>query len=119
LKRKQGFAGLPPRRPVFDPGSVHVGFVMDKVALGQVFPIVLRFSPANFIPPVLNYLEKRKKNYDLHHTVAQEALRLRYVRSICCGALHHKKKRKKRALNILGIDAEEIIIVSHIYKSKV
>jgi hypothetical protein len=31
-------AGVPPRRPGFDPGSGHVGFVADKVALGQVFP---------------------------------------------------------------------------------
>jgi hypothetical protein len=31
-------AGLSPWRPGFDPGSVHVGFVVDKVALGQVFP---------------------------------------------------------------------------------
>jgi hypothetical protein len=31
-------AGIPPRRPGFDPGSVHVGFVVDKVALEQVFP---------------------------------------------------------------------------------
>jgi hypothetical protein len=30
-------AGLPPRMAGFDPGSVHVGFVVDKVALGQVF----------------------------------------------------------------------------------
>jgi hypothetical protein len=42
------------RRPGFDPGSVHVGFVVDKVALGQVFPRVLRFSPVNFIPPLLH-----------------------------------------------------------------
>jgi hypothetical protein len=28
----------------FDPWSNHVGFVVDKVALGQVFPLVLRFS---------------------------------------------------------------------------
>jgi hypothetical protein len=48
-------AGLPPRRPGFDPGSVHVGFVVDKLALGQVFPRVLRFSPVNFTPPVLHY----------------------------------------------------------------
>jgi hypothetical protein len=40
----------------FDPGSVHVGFVVDKVALGQDFPLVLRFYPVNFIPPVLHYL---------------------------------------------------------------
>jgi hypothetical protein len=49
-------AGLPPRTPGFDPGSIHVEFVVDKVALGQVFPRVLRFSPVNFIPPVLHYL---------------------------------------------------------------
>jgi hypothetical protein len=36
-------------------------FVVDKVAFGQVFPRVLRFSPVNFIPPVLHYTEKRKK----------------------------------------------------------
>jgi hypothetical protein len=54
-------AGLLLRRPGFDPGSVHVGFVVDKVAQGQVFfpPRVLRFSPVNFIPPVLHYTEKR------------------------------------------------------------
>jgi hypothetical protein len=31
------------------------------VALGQVFPRVLRFSLVNFTPPVLHYTEKRKK----------------------------------------------------------
>jgi hypothetical protein len=30
-------AGFPPRRPGFDPRSGYVGFVVDKVALGQVF----------------------------------------------------------------------------------
>jgi hypothetical protein len=54
-------ASLSPRSPGLDPGSVHVGFVVDEVALGQVFPRVLRFSPVNFIPPVLHYKEKRKK----------------------------------------------------------
>ena len=53
--------GLSLRRPGFDLGSVHVGFVVDKVALWQVFPRVLRFSPVNCIPPVLHYLEKWKK----------------------------------------------------------
>jgi hypothetical protein len=48
-------ACLLPRRPGFDPGSVHVGFVVDKVALGQVFPRVLRFSPVNITPLVLHY----------------------------------------------------------------
>jgi hypothetical protein len=62
-------AGLSPRRPGFDLGPVHVGFVVDKVALGQVFPPqVLRFSPVSFIPPVLHY----EQNTDhLHQSVAQ------------------------------------------------
>jgi hypothetical protein len=36
-------AGLSLRRPGFDPGSFHVGFVVDKVALGQVFLRVIGF----------------------------------------------------------------------------
>jgi hypothetical protein len=31
------------------PWSVHIGFVMDKVALGQVYPRVLQFSPVRTI----------------------------------------------------------------------
>jgi hypothetical protein len=38
-------AGLSQRRPGFDPRAVDVGFVVDKVALGQVFLKELRFSP--------------------------------------------------------------------------
>jgi hypothetical protein len=33
---RQLVAGFPPRRPAFEPGSGHVGFVVDKVELGQV-----------------------------------------------------------------------------------
>jgi hypothetical protein len=47
------------RRPLtaearFDTGSVHVKFLVEKVALGQVFLRVLPFSPVNLIPPVLH-----------------------------------------------------------------
>jgi hypothetical protein len=38
-----------------------VGFVVDKVTLGQFFRRVLRFSRVNFIPLVLHYKGKRKK----------------------------------------------------------
>jgi hypothetical protein len=41
-------AGLSPRRPGFDPRPVHVGFVVDKVALGQVFPPSTSASPCQF-----------------------------------------------------------------------
>jgi hypothetical protein len=51
---RQLVTGLSPRRPGFDVGLVHVGFVVDNVALGQVLLQVLRFSPANFIAPVLH-----------------------------------------------------------------
>jgi hypothetical protein len=34
-----------------------VGFVMDKLALGQVFLRVIRFSPVNIIPPWLHVSE--------------------------------------------------------------
>jgi hypothetical protein len=54
----------------FDTGLVHLEFVVDKVALGQVFSPVFRFSPVNFIPPLLHYSIKKKTNH-LHHRVAQ------------------------------------------------
>jgi hypothetical protein len=64
----------------------------------RFFPRVLRFSPVNFIPPVLHYREKQKTNH-LHHRAAQEASRLRCVRSICCGALHPKKQNMLADVN--------------------
>jgi hypothetical protein len=39
-----------------------MGFVLVKVALGQVSPLVLRFSPVSFISPVIHYLEKDNNN---------------------------------------------------------
>jgi hypothetical protein len=46
-------AGLSPRRPGFATGSIHVGFVVDKVALGRFSPSS-SVSPANIIPPLLH-----------------------------------------------------------------
>jgi hypothetical protein len=40
---RQLFAGLSPRRPWSAPGLVHVGFVVDKVALRQVIVLLLLF----------------------------------------------------------------------------
>jgi hypothetical protein len=42
--------------PWFETGSVHVGFVADKVALGQVSLRVIRGFPSNIIPPRLSTL---------------------------------------------------------------
>jgi hypothetical protein len=71
ISQLHGKAGLSPRRPGFDPGSVHVGFVVDRLSLGHVFPRVLLFSHVNFIPPVLHYSEKRKNTNYFHYRVAQ------------------------------------------------
>jgi hypothetical protein len=49
-------AGLSSRRPGFAHGSSHEGFVVDKVALGQVFLRILQFSPVSIIPPSLSKL---------------------------------------------------------------
>jgi hypothetical protein len=47
-------ASLSLRRPRFAPMSVHVEFVVKKVALWQVHLRVLQFSPVNIIPPWLS-----------------------------------------------------------------
>jgi hypothetical protein len=43
-------ASLLPQRPEFTPVSLHVRFVVDRVALGQVFLQLLQFSFVNIIP---------------------------------------------------------------------
>jgi hypothetical protein len=71
-----------------NPGSVHVGFVVDKVELGQVF------SPSTSVFPLIGQIKKTDHlSLHLHHRVAQYALGLRCVRSICCGALLQKIKK--------------------------
>jgi hypothetical protein len=35
--KETGWDGFPPRRAGFKTGFSHVGFVVDKVALGQIF----------------------------------------------------------------------------------
>jgi hypothetical protein len=54
MRLKPLVAGLSPRRRGFLPGPVHVGFVVDKVALGHFFIRFLRFSPVSIIPPLLH-----------------------------------------------------------------
>jgi hypothetical protein len=45
-----------------------VGFVVNKVALGQVFLQVLRFSLVNIIPPWSSLFKKLKKNSSFVHS---------------------------------------------------
>jgi len=47
-------ASLSPRRSGFNPRSVQVRFVVDRVVLGQVFLPVFRVSHLSIIPPVLH-----------------------------------------------------------------
>ena len=70
---RRSVAGLSPRRHGFDPGSVHVGFVVDKVALGQVFSPITSVFPCQFhsTGPPLHGNTGEKTNH-LHHRVAQD-----------------------------------------------
>jgi hypothetical protein len=54
-------AGLPPRRPGFDPASIHVGFVVDKVALGHVFLPSTSVSPCQYYSTGAPLLGKGQK----------------------------------------------------------
>jgi hypothetical protein len=51
---KAVISALSPWAPEFDPRLVSVVFVVDRVALGQVFLPVLRFSPVIIIVPFLH-----------------------------------------------------------------
>ena len=65
-------ASLQTRAPGFDPRSVHVGFLVDKVALGQVFPPSISVFPCQFYSTGAPLHGKTEKTHlSLHHTVAQ------------------------------------------------
>ena len=51
---RRSVASLSPRSLVFDYRSVHVEFMMDKVALAQSFLTVLLFPPVTIIPPMVH-----------------------------------------------------------------
>jgi hypothetical protein len=51
---RRSVAGLSPRRFGFPPGRVHVRYVVDKVAMGEVSLRILVLSPVGIIPPMLH-----------------------------------------------------------------
>jgi hypothetical protein len=53
---RQLVASLSPLRSGFAPKSTHLGFVVDKLAMGQVFLRVLWSYPVHIIPPWLSML---------------------------------------------------------------
>jgi hypothetical protein len=55
--------GFSPRRPVFETGSSHVGVVVDKVALGQVFSEYFGFP----------YQFSFHRLLHIHHHISSEA----------------------------------------------
>jgi hypothetical protein len=54
--------GLSQRRPGFEPESVHLRFMEEKVALVQVFLGVLRFSTVSIIPQWLSILVRHMED---------------------------------------------------------
>jgi hypothetical protein len=71
----QAVSRLPTRKPGFDPGTVHVGFVVDKVALGQVCPPSISVFPCPFHSTGAPLLGKIKKtnhlSLHLHHRIVK------------------------------------------------
>jgi hypothetical protein len=55
-KKKKVYTADVSKTEGFATGSIHVGFVVGKVALRQVFLRVLWFSPVSIIPPSLSRL---------------------------------------------------------------
>jgi hypothetical protein len=81
--------------------SVHVGFVVDKVALGQVFLRVLRFSYVNFISPVLHYLEKRKKLTIFITGLHNKAQGCGASVASAAGPFNKKKKENEKSMSFM------------------
>ena len=94
-------AVLSPRISDFGHSALRVGFVVDKVALGQFFLLVLQSSPVSIIPPMLHthispstiagiycltapvYKMLKKQLHVLRKKIWQTKL-LRYFRRILC-----------------------------------
>jgi len=51
---RQSVAGFSQRGPEFNPTAVHVGYVLDKVAVGRVFLPGFQISPVNIISPMFH-----------------------------------------------------------------
>jgi hypothetical protein len=86
---RQLVAGLSSRIPVIDPRSVHVGSVVEKMAMGQVFLRILRYYPVCIIlamlhtplPSTLHTYQKDKttKHRDLRKKNGFSYLGERYI----------------------------------------
>jgi hypothetical protein len=76
--------GISSRRSRFALGSVHVGLVIDKVALGQVSLRVLRFLSVNIFPPLLSILIYRSRDScrDLFKNLTILPLQSQYILSL-------------------------------------
>jgi len=60
-------AHLSLQRHGFDSRPVHMGFVVELMAMGEVFLQILWFSPVSNIPPLLNI--HISLTYNWHYTI--------------------------------------------------
>jgi hypothetical protein len=111
------------RRPLIAAAWVHaqvnpVGFVMDKVALGQVFLRVLRFSSVNIIPPWASLFRKFKKIFlsfihsPLHSSSSGDGQKARKSGRSPVRRQSHPHNQNTRKAGIQGITLEQNITSS-------
>jgi hypothetical protein len=103
----RGVAQAVSRRPVTAETRFRSRLVPCVICVGQSGTETM-FSPSTSVFPcqfhstgVPLHVKTEKSNH-LYHKVEQLTSRLRCVRSVCCGALHHKKKTVFAAFRLRG-----------------
>jgi hypothetical protein len=107
-------AGLSPWRLGFDPGPVHAGFVVDKLAMGTLLLRVLRFYPV-ITPPMPH-------TYPYLHVTLIRRLNWRILGSLPKsnafsenrGALYRRNFHFCRSRRLLAMFNETPLIIPHI-----
>jgi hypothetical protein len=98
------FTNLSPRRGGFDPRPIIVAFVVDKVALGQIFLLIPRFVSSRYHSTntshlfVFPYLSECLRRYNTHFQTKRPEV---WDAAVYCK--RHLKSNTVRALRYIGV----------------
>jgi hypothetical protein len=116
LQRGRAMAQAVSRRPLTAAAWIRarvnpVGFVVEKVALGQVFLRILRFSPVNIIAPWAPHFRKLKKNSPLHSSSSWDGQKARKSGRSPVRRQSHPYNQNIRTLQDLYPGKEVLLII--------